>query len=168
MGRRLEPFPFCFKKLLVPQYAKYKSGTAPAVSVFSYTKILTLVKFAERKISTNRDRPKSAPYLRLKKLNAKKLIGRTLWDFSTSILSQNSKKLRGDLWWNFFRKVAQCRNKMTGDPLVSPGNVCYAEKEKPFLVQFLDLQVQFKFCRTFGRTILVTAGVSKKNTDEKP
>ena len=31
----------------------------------------------------------------------------------------------------------------------------------------------FKFCRTFGRTILVTSGVSKKNknkkiTDEKP
>ena len=33
----------------------------------------------------------------------------------------------------FSKKVAQCRTKIERNPLVSPGNVCYAEnKEKPF------------------------------------
>ena len=44
--------------------------------------------------------------------NSKKLKGRTLWDFSTSILLQNSKKIEGGLsWWKkfFLKKVAQCR-----------------------------------------------------------
>ena len=63
-----------------------------------------------------------------------------VWIFSTSILSQNS--------------------------LVSPGIVCYAEKkEKLFWFSSLGQQVQFgalKFCRTLGRTILVTSGVSEK------
>ena len=40
---------------------------------------------------------------------------------------------------------------------------------KPFWFSSLGQQVHFgaflKFCRTFGRTILVTSGVSKKNTD---
>ena len=34
----------------------------------------------------------------------KKLKGGTLWDFSTSILSQNIKKCRGSLWGKNFRK----------------------------------------------------------------
>ena len=53
----------------------------------------------------------------------KKLKGRTLWDFSTSILSQNSKEIEGD-------PLVKCRtmpNKLKGVPLVSPGNVCYAD-----------------------------------------
>ena len=44
----------------------------------------------------------------------KKLKGGTLWDFSTSILSQNIKKMQGDpLGKNFFfgKKVSQCRKK---------------------------------------------------------
>ena len=44
--------------------------------------------------------------------NAKKLKWRTLWDFSTSILLQNSKKLKGGIPWGkcfFLKKVAQCR-----------------------------------------------------------
>ena len=60
--------------------------------------------------------------------------------------------------------------KLKGDPLVSPGIECYAEKkEKPFWFSSLGQQVQFgalKFCRTFGRTNLVTSGVLKKNNDE--
>ena len=68
----------------------------------------------------------------------KKLKGRILWDFSTSILSQNSKKIEGGPFGgkNFSKKVAQCRKNWKGDPLVSPGNVCYAEKSKNLLVQF--------------------------------
>ena len=34
----------------------------------------------------------------------KKLKGGTLWDFSTSILSENSKKIEGDHLGNFFSK----------------------------------------------------------------
>ena len=56
-----------------------------------------------------------------------------------------------------------------GDPLVSSDNVRYAEKkEKPFGSVPWANRYNLKFCRTFGRTILVTSGVSKKNTDEKP
>ena len=77
-----------------------------------------------------------------------------LWDFSTSILSQNKEKCRGTLWGNFFsKKVSQCRKKMKGGSLWSPGMVCYAEKqEKPFWFSSLDRIVQFGsiiFCRTF-------------------
>ena len=87
----------------------------------------------------------------------KKLKGGTLWDFSTSILSQNiKKKCRGDpLGKIFFRKkVSQCRKKNErGESLVSPGMVCYAEKqEKPFWFSSLDQIVHFDaiiFCRTF-------------------
>ena len=46
----------------------------------------------------------------------KKLKWGTLWDFSTSILSQNSKKIEeGTLWEkNFPKKVSQCRKKLKG------------------------------------------------------
>ena len=51
------------------------------------------------------------------------------------------------------------------DVLVSPGNVCYAEKRKYLFgsVSWANSN-NLKFCRTFGRTILVTSGVSKKNS----
>ena len=79
-----------------------------------------------------------------------------LWDFSTSILSQNIKKMQaGPFGENFFfrKKASQCRKKIKGDPLVSPGMVCYAEKqEKPFWFRSIGQIVQFGaiiFCRTF-------------------
>ena len=54
----------------------------------------------------------------------------------------------------FFEKKSRSAEKNErGEPLVSPGMVCYAEKqENPFLVQSLDQIVQFGaiiFCRTF-------------------
>ena len=59
----------------------------------------------------------------------KKLKGGTLWNFPTSILSQNSKKLKGGPFGdkkNFEKKVAQCRKKtQRGDPIVSSGFVSY-------------------------------------------
>ena len=86
----------------------------------------------------------------------KKLKGWTLWDFSTSILSQNIKKMQGGPFGeNFFfeKKVSQCRKNERGESLVSPGMVCYAEKqEKPFWFGSLDQIVHFDaiiFCRTF-------------------
>ena len=45
-----------------------------------------------------------------------KLKGGTLWDFSTSVLSEKSKKLKGTLWGkNFFqKKVSQSRKYSKG------------------------------------------------------
>ena len=87
----------------------------------------------------------------------KELKGGTLWDFSTSILSQNIKKNAGGTLWEkiFFRKksLAVPKKNERGESLVSPGMVCYAEKqEKPFWFSSLDQIVHFDaiiFCRTF-------------------
>ena len=84
----------------------------------------------------------------------KKLKGGTLWDFSTSILSQNiKKKCRGDPLGKkiFFEKKSRSAEKNErGESLVLPGMVCYAEK--PFWFSSLDQIVHFDaiiFCRTF-------------------
>ena len=90
----------------------------------------------------------------------KKLEGGTLWDFPTSILSQNIKKMQGDpLRKKNFEKnsekkcLAVPKKIERGDSLVSPGMVCYAEKQvKPFWSSSLGQMVQFDtiiFCRTF-------------------
>ena len=89
----------------------------------------------------------------------KKLKGGTLWDFSTSILSQNIKKMQGGPFEEkkfrrkkFRKKCLAVPKKMKGS-LVSPGMVCYAEKqEKLFWFSSLDQIVHFDaiiFCRTF-------------------
>ena len=108
---------------------------------------------------TSRDRPKSAPYPRLKNSkrtskfqsilfystknffkkshNAeKKIEWGTLWDFSIPSLSQNPKKLKGGPFGEkIFPKKSLAMPKKTerGDPLVSSGIVCYAGN---FLVLF--------------------------------
>ena len=87
----------------------------------------------------------------------KKLKGGTLWDFSTSILSRNIKKnAAGTLWGKIFfskKKSRRAEKNERGESLVSPGMVCYAEKqEKPFWFSSLDEIVNFDaiiFCRTF-------------------
>ena len=132
---------------------------------------------------TSRDRPKSAPYPRLKNSKrtskcqftvlenrkAKKMDRVALWDFSTSILSQNSKKNEEGPFEekNFWKKsLAVPKKNWKGDPLVSPGMVCYAGKqEKLFWFSSLDEIVQFGAI-LFCRTILVSScGLEKK---EKP
>ena len=95
-------------------------------------------------IITSRERPKSAPYLRLKNTKRaskchsngdlgtllwknfwrkvsqcrKKLKVGTLWHFSTSILSENIKKLKGALRWKQFfgKKVSQSQKYSKGVP----------------------------------------------------
>ena len=80
----------------------------------------------------------------------------TLWDFPSSILTQNSKKMKGEpLGENIFlEKVAVPEKTERGDPLVSPCMVCYTEKqEKPFWFTSLGQMVQFgaiRFNRTFN------------------
>ena len=87
----------------------------------------------------------------------KKLKGGTLWNFSTSILSQNIKKNAGGTLWGknfcFEKKSRSAEKKERGESLVSPSMVCYTEKqEKPFWFSSLDQIVHFDaiiFCRTF-------------------
>ena len=90
----------------------------------------------------------------------KKLKGGTLWDFPTSILSQNIKKMQGGPFEEkkFRKKSSEKKSRSAekierGDSLVSPGMVCYAEKQvKPFWSNSLGQMVQFDtiiFCRTF-------------------
>ena len=102
----------------------------------------------------------------------KKLKGGTLWDFPTSILSQNSKKnLKGGPFGEkkFQKKVSQRRKKIgRGDPLVSPGMVCYAGKqETPFWFSSLDQIVHFGaiiYCRTFKNYFDQFVWIEKKVT----
>ena len=57
--------------------------------------------------------------------------------------------------------------KLKGDSLVSPGMVCYAEKEeKPFWFSSLGQMIQFgtiKFCRTFGNYFDQFVWIEKKS-----
>ena len=103
----------------------------------------------------------------------KKLKGRTLRAFSTSILSQNSKQIEGGTLWGIFfpEKSHNAEKNERGDPLVSPGMVCYAGKqEKLFWFSSLGQMVQFGaiiLCRTFVE-LFWSVQVVLKNTDEKP
>ena len=106
----------------------------------------------------------------------KKLKGGTLWDFPTSILSQNIKKMQGGPFEEKkFRKknsekkcLAVPKKIERGDSLVSPGMVCYAEKQvKPFWSSSLGQMVQFDtiiFCRTFKNYFGQFVWIEKKVT----
>ena len=101
----------------------------------------------------------------------KKLKGGTLRDFPTSILSQNIKKCRGDPLRkkNSEKKCLAVPKKIErGDSLVSPGMVCYAEKQvKPFCSSSLGQMVQFDtiiFCRTFKNSFGQFVWIEKKVT----
>ena len=119
---------------------------------------------------TSRDRPKLAPYLRLK--NSKRTS--TCQSFASTAPKKKFEKSltmpkngrEGDPLGIFFlKKVLQCRKNWNGDPLISSGIVCYARNLFGSVPWANSGNI--KFCRTFGRTILVTSGVSKKNTDKK-
>ena len=98
----------------------------------------------------------------------KKTERETLWGFSTSILSQNSKKLKGAFWAkNFPEKSLAMLEKIERDPLVSSGIVCYTGNFFGSVHWANGYNLALKFCRTFGRTILVTSGVSKYKNSKK-
>ena len=99
----------------------------------------------------------------------KKLNGGTLWDFPTSILSQNIKKIQGR---PFEEKSSEKKSRSAekierGDSLVSPGIVCYAEKQvQPFWSSSLGQMVQFDtiiFCRTFKNYFGQFVWIEKKS-----
>ena len=101
---------------------------------------------------TSRDRPKTAPYLKIKnskktskcqsigelgtlrwiffkKVSTPKKIERGIrWDFSTFIVAKLRKNRRDPLGTFFRKKVSQCRKKLNwkGDHLVSSCISCYA------------------------------------------
>ena len=64
------------------------------------------------------------------------------------------------------KNVSQCRKKLK-DSLVSPGMVCYAEKQvKPFWSSSLGQMVQFDtiiFCRTFKNYFGQFVWIEKKS-----
>ena len=73
----------------------------------------------------------------MKSHNAKKSERGTIWDFSTSILSQNSEKFEGGPFMdNFLGKMSHNAEKtQRWDLLDSPG-IVRAKKRKPFLILF--------------------------------
>ena len=104
----------------------------------------------------------------------KKLKGGTLWDFPTSILSQNIKKMQGGPFEekHFEKKIRKTclavpKKIERGDSLVSPGMVCYAEKQvKPFWSSSLGQMVQFDtiiFCRAFKNYFGQFVWIEKKS-----
>ena len=103
-------------------------------------------------VQTSRDRHKSAPYLRLK--NSKRTSK------CQSVFFYSTRKF-------FSEKISQCRKKLKKWTLWSH-LLLYVTRET-FLVQFPGPTgaIQNFVDRTFGRTILVTSGVSRKKADEK-
>ena len=82
--------------------------------------------------------------------------GDPLGFFNIHSVAKHQKNAGGTLWGkNFFSKKESrsAEKNERGEPLVSPGMVCYAEKqEKPFWFSSVDQIVQFGaiiFCRTF-------------------
>ena len=80
--------------------------------------------------------------------------------FNIHSVAKHQKNAGGTLWGKKFRKknsekkcLAVPKKNERGDSLVSPGLVCYAEKQvKPFWFSSLDQIVHFGaiiFCRTF-------------------
>ena len=99
----------------------------------------------------------------------KKLKGGTLWDFSTSILPQNSKKMKGALWGkNFSEKSRSAEKKLKGVTLWSRP-VWYVTRENrknPFWFSSLGQMVQFGaiiFCRIFKNYSGQFVWIEKKN-----
>ena len=75
----------------------------------------------------------------------------TLWDFSPS----NQKIEWARPFGEFFSKKSQCRKKLKGDPLVSPGIVCYAEKEEKQMIQFGTIKFRRTFKNYFGQFVWI-------------
>ena len=93
--------------------------------------------------------------------------------FNIHFVAKHQKIEGGPFGENFFPGKSLTMPKKTerGDPLVSPGMVCYPGKQKkPFWFSSLGQMVQFGaiiFCRTFVE-LFWSVQVVLKNTDEKP
>ena len=107
-------------------------------------------KIFRKKLHTQKNGQSGA----LKSHNAEKLKGGPFGIFQHPFCRKTSKNA-GGLWGKNFRKkcLAVPKKIERGDSLVSPGMVCYAEKQvKPFWSSSLGQIGQFDtiiFCRTF-------------------
>ena len=95
--------------------------------------------------------------------------GDPLGFFNIHSVAKHQKNAGGTLWGKFFfeKKSRSAEKNERGDPLVSPGMVCYAEKqEKPFWFSSLGQIVQFGaiiFCRTFKNYFGQFVWIEKKS-----
>ena len=116
-------------------------------NLFSVAYGKNLSRNIHNKTATSRDRPKSAPYPRLK--NSKRT--------SKSLLQ----------YTKIFLKVAQNRKKLEGRSFSFARYCIIRGRRKNFFGSVpWSNRFKIKFCSTFGRTILVTSGVSKKTLRE--
>ena len=90
--------------------------------------------------------------------------------FNIHFVAKHQKIEGGTLWGKFFsgkKSLTMPKKSERGDPLVSPGMVCYAGKqEKPFWFSSLGQMVQFGaiiFCRTFVELFWSVQVVLKKH-----
>ena len=88
--------------------------------------------------------------------------------FNIHSVAKQQKIEGGTLWGkNSEKSLAVPKKNERGDPLVSPGMVCYAGKqEKPFWFSSLDQIVQFGaiiFCRTFKNYFGQFVWIEKKS-----
>ena len=94
-------------------------------------------------------------------------LRRGLLEFSNIYSVAKLQKMKGETLGKNSKKVSQCRKKTeSGDPLVSPGIVCYAEKEgKPFWFSSLGQMIQFGTINfaELSKTILVSSCELKKS-----
>ena len=99
----------------------------------------------------------------------KKLKGNPLGFFNIHSVAK-LQKIEGGTLGNFFRKKSRnVEKKLKGGPF-SLVRYCMIRGKKENLFGSVTWTNRYNlgFCRTFGRTVLVTSGVSKKNADEKP
>ena len=83
--------------------------------------------------------------------------------FQHAFCRKTLEKFEETLWGIFFEKKSHnAENTQRSDPVVSSRIVCYAEKKENFFGSLPWVnRYNIIFCRTFGRTILITSGVSK-------
>ena len=97
---------------------------------------------------------------------AEKLKGGPFGVFQHPFCRKTSKNWKGK-YFIFGKKSHSAEKNERGDPLVSPGMVCYAEKqEKPFWFSSLDQIVHFDaiiFCRTFKNYFGQFVWIEKKS-----
>ena len=88
-----------------------------------------------------------------------------LWGIFFGKKSHNVEKIEGEPFGEFFwGKSLTMSKKLKGGPF-SFTRYCLIRGKNFFWFSSLGQQVQFgalKFCRTFGRAVLVTSDVSKK------
>ena len=92
----------------------------------------------------------------------KKIERDPLGFFNIHSVAKLQKIKGGTLWGKFFpnKNLAMPKKTKRGDTWVSSGIVCYARNL--FGSVSWANRGNLKFCRTFGRTILVRSGVTKK------